>query len=223
MVPTSLVGLLLFVALLAPGVCYFLVRERRRPQRELSALRETASVVLIGLACDLIISVVFAIVRALFPRVTPHVSGLIFDFTEYAEPRLAFLLWWALGLLLAACILGLILGRFDELRIGSLSLRLGPILFESAWYRRFHGFPDETIYCGCALDDGSWIGGYLLEFSTEVKETADRDLVLTAPLRLQEPESHEVVDLENVSAVVVSARRLIRLDVAYLDSTPNES
>jgi Family of unknown function (DUF6338) len=95
-------------------------------------------------------------------------------------------------------------------------LELGPIRFESAWYKLFHGHEDEIVYCGCTLEDGTWVGGYLKSYSTEVQETADRELILVAPIRLRPAEMDTAVGFDP-SAFVVSARRLMFLDVRYLE------
>lgn len=98
------------------------------------------------------------------------------------------------------------------------SIEWGPIRFESAWYKMFHGHEDELVYCSCTLEDGSWVGGYLKSFSTEVEETADRDLVITPPILYRPVGSNEEVQWPT-SAVIVSARRIMLLDVQYVDQS----
>jgi hypothetical protein len=225
-VPTTLLGLVLFVTLLAPGLCFFLARDALRPQRELSAFRETAVVVFVGLACDLSVLLGFAFIRRVAPSLTPDVHLFLLRTNRYSIRHVAFVSWWGVGLLAAACAIGFLAGRMKTVRVPVLhakwppfslrKLELGPIRFESAWYKLFHGHEDEIVYCGCTLEDGTWVGGYLKSYSTEVQETADRELILVAPIRLRPAEMDTAVGFDT-SAFVVSARRLMFLDVQYLE------
>ena len=224
--PTTLLSLVLFVTLLAPGLCFFLARDALRPQRELSAFRETAVAVLVGLGCDLIILLGFALIRWVAPSLTPDVRRLLLHPYQYSIQHLAFLGWWGFGLLAAACAIGFRAGRLKTLRVPTLhakwppitlrKIEMGPIRFESTWYTLFHGHEDELVYCSCTLEDGTWVGGYLKSFSTEVEESADRELLLVAPIRFR-PAGLEKAALIDTSAFVVSARRLMFMDVQYLE------
>jgi len=231
--PTTLLGLAFFIVLLAPGLFFFLSREARRPQRELSAFRETAVVVLVGFGCDLIILLVFSLARLLAPTLTPDVGTLLRHPTKYSIDHITFVSWWAFALIVGACLLGLRLGRVTTIKrprvrrrwppsIELESVEWGPIRFESAWYRMFHGHWNDQIYCSCTLEDGSWVGGYLASFSTEVEESADRELVLTGPIRYRAVGDDRTVPLAT-SAAIVSARRLMFLDVQYLDQVVDVS
>jgi hypothetical protein len=52
--PSSFVGILLFVACITPGLVLLLTREVRFPQREVSTWRETTVLLLGGVFCDLV-------------------------------------------------------------------------------------------------------------------------------------------------------------------------
>ena len=64
------------------------------------------------------------------------------------------------------------------------------------------------------MEDGSWIGGYVRSFSTEVEETADRELLLTRPT-FRTKDASDTTRLRG--SVVVSARRILFLEIAFLD------
>jgi len=83
-VPTSLLGLLLFVVLLAPGFAYTLCRERLTAHRPVSAFRETVALVFVGVLCDAVALGVFAVLRVLGPGWTPDVGALLRDPQGYA-------------------------------------------------------------------------------------------------------------------------------------------
>jgi hypothetical protein len=224
--PTTLVGLVLFVVLLAPGLIFFLVRDARKPARELSAFRETAVVVLVGFLCDIVVLLVFALFRTKFVSLTPDVDALVKHPATYIGDHLPFVSWWSLGLVSLACVVGGALGRFDEVRrpgfkkafpwLTCKPLFLGPIRFRSTWYLMMHEPRDVDIYCGCVLDDGSYIGGKLASFNTDVAETEDRELVLVQPMRFRAPDADEVQDWR-ASAVVVNAHHLRLLQIDYVD------
>ena len=78
-VPTTLSGLLLFVVLLLPGFAYIVGRERHITGQQFSPFRETAVVVAASVSSELVVLVVFAIVRTLLPSLTPNVGALVRD------------------------------------------------------------------------------------------------------------------------------------------------
>jgi hypothetical protein len=209
--PDTFLGLALFLALLAPGVCFVLIREARVPQRDLSALRETALIGLVSFAADSLVLILFGIFRSIWPELTPDVSALISDPKTYISSNLARLGWWGLGLLLAACGLAILAAAQSALD----RVSLGPIRFVSAWYRLFHAGGTEK-YCGCFLDDGSWVAGFVASYSTDVEETGDRDLVLSAPIYYRAEGQDEKTTLTNVSAFVISANHIVGMQVSLV-------
>jgi hypothetical protein len=112
-VPTTLVGLLLFVVLLAPGFCYLLRRERAQGVRTVSPFRETVTLAVISLGCDATVGAAFGVVRTLLPNRTPDIGALVRHPADYARGHYASLAWWGLGLLTAACLLGVALASTD--------------------------------------------------------------------------------------------------------------
>jgi len=95
-------------------------------------------------------------------------------------------------------------------------VQLGPIRFESAWYALMHKPGNEDVRCGCLLDDESWVYGRLLTFNTDVEESADRELVLTAPILYRSKEADEP-EPWRASAITISARRIKILQIDYLN------
>jgi uncharacterized protein DUF6338 len=209
--PDTFLGLALFVALLAPGICFVLIREARVPQRELSALRETAAIALVSVAADSLVLIGFGIFRAIWPEATPDVGSLIETPKTYLKDNLATVAWWSLALLIAACGIAV----YAATRPALDKLRLGPIEYASAWYRLFHGGGYEK-FAGCFLDDESWVGGFVSSYSIEVEETGDRDLVLSAPIRYRAKGEPEAATLSNVSAFVVSASHIVAMQVSVV-------
>lgn len=81
---------------------------------------------------------------------------------------------------------------------------------------------------GVTLEDGTYLGGYVLSYSPDSKETADRELTLSGPINFRAPDSNddgEGTRLE-VGAIAISARRINYLTVSYItreDSSPDGS
>jgi len=73
--PNSLVGLALFVALLTPGFVVVLRRERRLPSPQASVFRETVGIVAASEACLLIAGLRLALLRLLASHATRRHRG----------------------------------------------------------------------------------------------------------------------------------------------------
>ena len=221
-------------SLLAPGFCYLLRRESELPSRTVSAFRETVTLVLTSLGCDAAVAAAFGLLRLLLPRHTPDVGAFVRDTSptsSYVRQHYAQLTRWGFGLLVVACLLATAMASTDLSARVVAVLRRAPglgwlvppirgVRFRPAWWRVFqeHPHPDHCIYVGCMLDDGSYVAGWLYSHAIDYDETADRDLILSAPVLFRPPgagNGDEAV-LENVGAVVVSARWIVELFVTYV-------
>jgi hypothetical protein len=212
-VPSSLTGLVLFVLLLAPGFVFAAQRERRTPRRRRSTFAETVLLGVTSFLCDVSALLVFAVLRTTIPDHTPDVGRLVREGRDYFDANFAYIAWWALGLLALACAFGFVLGRWPP--------RFAPIFanditFTSAWWDLFEQYPDSTVYVGCELNDGSYLGGELFTYNSDEEETADRELALSAPITYRAAETDEPVELEDVGAVSVSAGQIKFMTVSYL-------
>ena len=107
--PTTLVGLLLFVALLAPGFTYLLIAERGPlPVRGVSVLRETASVALASVLFNAAAVITVAALRAVAPGLTPDTGRLVREGLPYLRTHYAAIAWWSAGALCLACLLAFV-------------------------------------------------------------------------------------------------------------------
>jgi hypothetical protein len=218
-VPTTLGGLLIFVLLLVPGFLHYVQRRSRVPQRSLSPLVETATLVTVSVATNAVAIAAFGLVRVLLPSHTPDVRRLLVEGTAYGAARLGYLLLWGGAVLLVSSTLALVLGMRPGW-VGALSTRFAPAIVDvSGWYHVFEeGPPNAFVYVGCDLRDGSYVGGTLDWYSTAVEETADRDFVLAGPITFRPPGESED-PLLGVSRIVISARDVARLYVSYIDGS----
>jgi hypothetical protein len=225
-IPSSLFGLVLFVATLSPGFVYVLRTERVVPAATLSAFRETIRVVFASIACLTVSVLVFAVLRALLPRGTPDVHGLVADPSAYAKIHYVQLTWWTAGLLLLATLLGAAAG---DRRVRAFARRASSwtavrriaghdgtdIADVSAWYNAFRTLkrsPEGPTLVGVKLSDGTYVTGTLVSWSSSTKEDGDREIVLTAPLDVSENGVTKPIDAH---LTVIAARNIQRLDVKH--------
>jgi hypothetical protein len=233
-VPTTLVGLLIFLGFLTPGFLHYIQRRAQVPDRPLSPLLETATLTTISLLTNVLTLGAFGLVRAIIPSHTPDVGRLLGSkLTRYGKPiasgsryvdgNLPYVLGWAAGILVVSCVLAIVLARSERLRRLVL-FRFTPVIYQvSAWYHVFEQVPaGKYVYVGCELTDGAYVGGRLAWYSSETVEAGDRSLVLAPPLtrRIGDDESTQVTDVERM---IVSARDIVRMEVSYPALPPYES
>lgn len=215
--PDTVVGLVLFVVLLVPGLAYVAARELKAPSRTLSAFRETAAVVVASLLFNALAILVFALVRLAAPDHSPDLGGLVRDTGGYFKANYQSVSTWAVALLAGAACLAALCGA----KAPSWAKRFkGEVAFRSAWWLLLHDEVPEghTAIAGCELDDGSYLSGEVLSYSTEIEETENREIVLRPPVLYRPPgaqSADEAVSLD-VSAVTVSARRIKFLTITYI-------
>lgn len=235
--PTSLVGLLVFVVLLAPGFAFVVRRETRFVPRTASVFRETAVVILASVAANTVTLILFSIIRTLAPDSTPDVGVLITDPSGYfAEHYRSVGVWGAALLLSSITIAGLaaVPPRWLVTRWLSAPRWLqprwleeigNPIVYRSAWDRLMNLVPEDQegpvdVWVSCELQDGTYLSGPLFSLNPDVDEDADRELILKAPVLRRSPEADNPTRLD-VGAVSVSARYVKYVGWSYV--TPSET
>jgi hypothetical protein len=219
--PTTLVGLLLFVGFLVPGFVHYTQRRWRVPQRSLSPLLETANLITVSAATNAIVLVLFGLYRMVEAEHSPDVKRMAVEGWSYSARRIGYISLWGFGLLAASTALAFVLGVRPKF-IESFSARFAPSLVDvSAWYHVFEDGPaDDYVYVGCDLRDGTWVAGVLDWYSTEIVETADRDFAIAAPISFRPANETEDRDIQGFERLVVSARDVVRLYVTYLPDLP---
>ena len=233
--PTSFGGLLLFVALLAPGFAFVVRRETRFVPRNASVFRETAAVVLASVVANAATLALFAVVRAAWGSITPDVGALVESPHDYFESHYASVAGWGLLLLLVATGLAAFFavppGWFvkawkkfpDWLQPAWLEDLGNPIVYKSAWDQLMHLRLDDgytgniDVWISCELTDGTWLSGKLYSLNPDINETGDRELILTAPIERRGVETDDVTEL-NVGAISISARDTKYVGWSYIQT-----
>ncbi len=213
--PNSAASLVVFAALAAPGLVFYLVRDSRRPSRDKSALRETAGFVVVGLVCDILALLVFGAVRISWPKDTPDVGELIRRGSLYGQEHYAYVAEWSVLILVVAVVFAVILGALDN--FPGTRWPIGPIIDESQWRTVFRTalLPGTLPYARAWLEDGTQLAGIVEWYSADTDETQDRDLVLVEPILLRYAGATEDVPYP-ISSAVISARRIMHLSVTYM-------
>jgi hypothetical protein len=221
-VPSTLAGFVLFIIGLAPGLAFVLAQQRVAPHQTLSTFRETALVVCVSLAIDVVVLAVFAGVRAIRPHGTPDVGRLVRDPVSYLRESYLLVFWWSVALLAVAVALAAWVGSGVARRMVSrlpgvsLAARANPHESRSsAWWLLFREKRDVRVHLGCNLVDGSFVSGWLLSYNMSADDVADRDITLAAPIYYRPPGASEVDEVARTSAVIVSARQLSVLFVSH--------
>lgn len=227
--PTTFVGLLIFVLLLAPGFLFVVVVERGPFSRgSPSVLRETASIALTSLVCDVVAVLLYSILAGLLGERLPSVSRLIKDSAAYWQTDGVEILASFLVTLLVACLLAVVLAASVNQTDGFAALeRRRPLRWvipdggarsESAWWfvlRR--QYPERFRRVTCFLVDGSTVRGWLASFNPDVTETEDREVILSAPIRVVSQQG--VSTRLNSGYVTISARQMKFMHVDYYERT----
>jgi hypothetical protein len=204
--------LVFLVLLLVPGLAFAARHEKRTPRREHSAFREAGQVTVASLVCDAAVLTAFAVLATVLPRWVPDPAGLVQHPGSYAGTHYSSLGLWLLGLTLLAVALAAVLA----LNLPGLP---GEIEYVSAWWEAFTSATAQTgpIYVGCTLTDDTYIGGELYRFSSDVHETADREIMLVGPIDVRPPGEGSVATSMEVGLVIASQLRYIT--VTYLDGS----
>ena len=221
MIPDSFVGLVLFVSLLSPGFVYLQARERRHPGIDYSPLRETSLIVVTSIATLGVAMLIAWIFRGVRPTHSPDVGAYVTGGAAYLRKHHAEAASWSGGLVVLACVLAYFLAvppaalARGHLRSWVLDRRgTGVIEQKSGWSAAFDAHRDHRKVVEVVLTDGTTLFGLLGSRSTQIAETADRDLVLAAPIQVREVGTNWI-ELPMAGTLVVSAARIKYMVVSY--------
>ncbi len=216
------------MVLLAPGLAYVLRHERLVPARSDSGFRESLRVIFVSVACLTVTSVLLAVLRGLFPANTPDVGEVVRNPSGAISDHHADLAWWSLASVLFATLLGAVAADPRVVRLLRRASRAKRVRWLtgatdtgiraiSAWYQVMHLYDDSNpgpILVGGQMDDGTYIEGRVVSFNPAGDDDADREILLSAPLHLTT--ANGVRQEFAAQFTVISARRIVRLDVTHL-------
>lgn len=214
MVPGTWLSGLFFVVLVAPGLLFDLLSERRRAGVAESTFREISRVVLASVAFSGLSLAILAVGRAVVPSWLPDPRQLFFggDLASYLAGHYRLVLRALVAevaiALLAAVGLHLILTR----RAGGATIR-----FVSPWTKVFRhecpaGYRPEARV---RLNDGTMYVGAVGHFTSDL-EPEGRELVLVPPLWSKSPTDATLAAVpEEWQRIVIRATNIDSLTVRY--------
>jgi hypothetical protein len=176
MIPDTAGAVLSFLGLIAPGLVFELLRERRRPAVTETAFREASRVALTSLVFTLAALAVLSAVRTVWPSRMPDPRRWLELGSRYVGENyrlIAFGLALEVGIACGLAVLSDVAMRWFGL--GRADIRPGSI-----WYRvlRDDRPKDATVWVNMRLTDGTRIVGYLLHY-TPGEKVEDREIALT--------------------------------------------
>jgi hypothetical protein len=209
-VPSTWLSIVFFLLLIAPGLLFDLLAERRRAGAEESAFREASRVALGSTVFSGIALTALAVVRAVRPEWMPDPRRLLSDQQQYLadEYRLV------LRALVIQVLLALLLAWLTHLTLSKVTG--APIRQRSAWSTVFrHDLPaGKQAHARVRLADGTTYVGEVAHFNADLKR-ADRELVLAPPL-YSATKGNELGDVPaEWTRVVISADQIAVLSVQY--------
>jgi hypothetical protein len=219
MVPSTTVQVFLFLALVAPGLYYELLRERRRPAIGETAFREASRIALASVLFDVAALAVLAIVRVIRPAWIPDLRLWLAHPAAYVRDHYVLIIWVALTGLVLAFGFATLADQLHRRRSGDM--RPGGI-----WFQLFRtDRPDNTVpWVSLRLTDGVEIAGFLAYY-VPADDPAAREIALRhnaegTGLQLRKAEGQQIERLDQWSDIVVRGDQISYFKVRYLPAAP---
>jgi Family of unknown function (DUF6338) len=212
MIPQTLAAVIAFLFLVAPGLTYELLRERRWPSRAESGFREASRVALASLLFSIVAILLLCLARIVAPKLLPDPEGWFQLGKEYVRRNYTVVSAAAISELIIACGLALVAAIYLPSRHPA-----GKIAHVSAWFNvmREWRLPDEEVIAMVTLDDGDRYVGLVKSYSPEL-QLADRELVLQGPMVYQGVDDGDAVEFGRQWAfMVIPASSIKYLALAY--------
>jgi hypothetical protein len=173
-IPSSVTGLVVFLASVGPGYVYVRVAERWRPYRERTVLREVAEIVVSGSLATLV-GVVVALLVARVTDLLPDREALINGAGRYLVFHPGRMGLTLLIVLVVSYGLAWLIARFAPGRGAE-------VFADSGWYGALERkLPkNHGVVATVELQDGRTIAGVVGAFTAEPTPVNDRELMLAA-------------------------------------------
>jgi Family of unknown function (DUF6338) len=215
-IPSSLATVIAFLVLVAPGILYESLNERRRPAYSTSAFREASRVALASVVFSGAALIVLAVLRAVRPDLMPDPRELIADPRGYAQNHyqliaVAVLAEFAIALALASA------WAWGWNRYGSRGQSSAAIKPISAWFKVFReDAKDSYPYLRVRLSTGTVYEGVIADYVPDFVGPAERELVLSPPLyvRVGDEPRRQVTGYKRL---IIPGSSIVTISVKYID------
>lgn len=187
MLPSTFVGVLLFLWLVTPGFLFGVLAGRRRAAAATSAFHETAQVIVASVVFSGLGAALAALVVAILPA-RLSLRSLILDGRAYLGQHAGSAALFLLTQIVIACLLAWAADGLERRRTASRTGQPPPQLrTESAWNRLLGAHPPgASTHVWLRLTSGTEFRGRVLGFGHEI-DVDERELVLTNPIEVRYP------------------------------------
>lgn len=192
----------------------------------MSAFRESVIVIFASLVIDLVVALLLVVLLRWFPALGLSSNPALLDSFQVSGDEFTSILWRFITLLFIATTIGWFAGSAKAHSFAErFNLTLTASSTGSGWWVLFKPDPPKgsVIYVGVELMDGRWLEGPLANWSDDSRDLADRDLTLSAPIKVRIVGEQAMTDLAGISAVVVSAREVRYMAVSFVQDVPSEA
>lgn len=211
MVPTDWLAVLLFLVLVAPGMLFELLARRRRATLPESAFVLISRVILVSVAINVLVLLIFAVVQWHWPALVPDPAAMIRNGSDYVADNYRLVL----VALLAQALLAASLVYLAHLILANGSGASTHTV--SAWARVFRQERPKGHIASVRvkLTDGAVFAGHVSSYSSD-HEIGDRELVLAPPLFSKAPGGGELQTLaETYKRLVLRGDAIVSVAVQY--------
>ena len=213
MVPSSVAAVAVFLLLVAPGVAYELVRQRRRPARQDSVFIEVSRVLLAGVTLSLAGMCLLGFARLAGPGGLASPGELIANTQSYIALNSARVLATIVAYVIVTMTLAVFWADCQSYG-GSKHL----IVQDSAWFLTMARYapPGCAVHVAVTMPDGTAYLGRKLFFTAD-PALGDRELVLQPPLSYRAPGTPETVSLpESLHRLILPASQITSMAITYV-------
>ncbi len=178
MIPEGLATLYAFLGLVAPGLFFQMLREKRRPALSESAFREASHVALTSLVFTTVSVLALATVSRLRPGILPDLAQWVSSGDKYAAPHLWLIVWGLTVEVTFACFLAFCTHKYLE----RSDTAVHGIVHGDIWNPLFASdLPaDSVAWLKVELTSGQSYWGYV-DYFTVGQDPAEREIVLKGP------------------------------------------
>lgn len=215
MVPEGVAAFFAFLALVAPGLAYELLRERSRPALKESSFREASRVALSSLVLTSASVIALGYARAHLPFEVADPHAWMSEGNRYLVDNLTVAVRGLALVVIVSCAGAYLFHRVSN--SWRSRFRRRGIVKTSVWYQLF----EEDVPRGMApwvrilLKDGSVVWGYVDFFSVE-QEMANREISVRGPrLTSRGPGDAETAEEKYWRTVIVRGEEISKIKVRY--------
>lgn len=214
MIPDTAGALIAFLALVAPGIVFYLVRDRYTPARALTTFREASVVAL----TSLVFTAAAAVLLLLLAGTTvgdwlPDLGAWVARGDAYFDAHVVAAVLGLVAQVGLAVVLAGGAARYLSRQGGH-----GTISGVGTWFQVFRADRPEntTPWLKVELDDESVVWGYLKHYSTQ-EAIGERELTLVGPKLAIQRKGATKSEIPQWSSVLIPGAKIRLLSLAYVD------